>query len=230
MSPTYVYEIRVDGVVRYIGKGRDGRMYSHMIEAQRTANKRGVKIANLSPHFRKMLVSAIRRGAKIEEKIVTANLTDDAAYALERRTIGTLHKNHPGQLWNTIDERFMSAEYLPDDWSNPVHPLYKVRRPLTPVVRLNGGSPPRFFGQVIQNAGRSPARDGASGRAKPHSNPKSASRDAGLKLEAQAQKTKQTGAAAMTEKSTTTQAGAYWSEPPKKTAATENNGTMNENL
>src|SRR5215204_5709858 len=53
VSPTYVYEILVDGVVRYIGKGRNGRIYSHMIEAQRTANKRGVKIANLSPHFRK---------------------------------------------------------------------------------------------------------------------------------------------------------------------------------
>src|SRR5215217_1292762 len=147
-SSTYVYEIRVDGVVRYIGKGRNGRMYSHMIEAQRTANKPGVKIANLSPHFRKMLVSAIRRGAKIEEKIVTANLTADAAYAIERHMIGSLHKNHPGQLWNTIDERFMSPEYLPDDWSNPVDPLYKVRRPLTPVRCLNGEDPPRFFGQV----------------------------------------------------------------------------------
>jgi hypothetical protein len=27
----YVYEIRIDGVVRYVGKGRDGRIYSHLI-------------------------------------------------------------------------------------------------------------------------------------------------------------------------------------------------------
>ena len=27
----YVYEIRIDGVVRYIGKGRNGRIYSHLI-------------------------------------------------------------------------------------------------------------------------------------------------------------------------------------------------------
>ena len=134
--------------MRYIGKGRNGRMYSHMIEAQRTASKREVKIGNLSPHFRKMLVSAIRRGAKIEEKIINADLTDDAAYALERHMIGSLHKNHPGQLWNTIDERFMSPEYLPDDWSNPVDPVYKVHRPLTRVDSLNGEDPPRFFGQV----------------------------------------------------------------------------------
>ena len=81
---SYVYVIRVDGVVRYIGKGRNGRLYSHMIEAQRTANRPGVKIANLSPHFRKMLVSAVRRGANIKEKIITAKLTADAAYAMER--------------------------------------------------------------------------------------------------------------------------------------------------
>jgi hypothetical protein len=154
-TSSYVYEIRVDGVVRYIGKGREGRMYSHMIEAKRTANKPGVKIANLSPHFRKMLVRAIRQGAKIKEKIITADLSNDAAYILERRTIGTFHKNYPGQLWNTIDERFMSSEYLPDNWSNPVHPLYKVPRPLTLVGTLNGENTPRFFGQVIlKNAGR----------------------------------------------------------------------------
>ena len=29
----YVYEIRIDGVVRYIGKGRNGRIYSHLIDA-----------------------------------------------------------------------------------------------------------------------------------------------------------------------------------------------------
>jgi hypothetical protein len=230
-SSSYVYAIRVDGVVRYIGKGRNGRIYSHMIEALRTANKPGVKIANLSPHFRKKLVSAIRRGAKIKEKIVTANLSADAAYAIERHMIGSLHKNHPGQLWNTIDERFMSPEYLPDDWSNPVDPLYKVRRPLTPVRCLNGEDPPRFFGQVIPNVGGS-GRHAAvlAGAPSPASNPTFGPRDAGLRLEAEAQKTKRTGGAAMTEKSTTAQAGANSSEPPKKSAPTEDNGTMHERL
>ena len=58
----YVYEIRVDGVVRYIGKGCNDRIYSHLIEAKRTASKPGVKIRNLGPHFRKMLVSAADSG------------------------------------------------------------------------------------------------------------------------------------------------------------------------
>ena len=35
----YVYEIRVDGVVRYIGKGCNDRIYSHLIEARRTASR-----------------------------------------------------------------------------------------------------------------------------------------------------------------------------------------------
>jgi hypothetical protein len=36
-SAAYIYAIIVDGVVRYIGKGRNGRMYTHLIEAKRTS-------------------------------------------------------------------------------------------------------------------------------------------------------------------------------------------------
>jgi hypothetical protein len=71
----YVYEIRVDGVVRYIGKGCKDRIYHHLIEAKRTASRPGVKIRNLSPHFRKMLVSAVRRGLNITETIISSKLT-----------------------------------------------------------------------------------------------------------------------------------------------------------
>ena len=126
----YVYQIRVDGVVRYIGKGRNGRVYSHLIDAKRTATRPGVKIRNVWPFFRQQLVRAVRRGAKIQEKIVAANLTDSEAYQIEGQMIGKLHKQHSGQLWNTIDERFMDPEYLPKTWSNPVHPAYKLPRPL----------------------------------------------------------------------------------------------------
>ena len=101
----YVYEIRVDGVVRYIGKGCNDRIYSHLIEAKRTASRPGVKIRNLSPHFRKMLVSAVRRGLNITEKITSSKLTDAEAYKMEWQMIWDYHKRHAGQLWNTIDER-----------------------------------------------------------------------------------------------------------------------------
>jgi hypothetical protein len=126
----YVYEIRIDGVVRYIGKGRNGRIYSHLIDAKRTAGRPDVKIRNLFPHFRKMLVSAVRRGSIIAENMVTSNLTDGEAYAIEQEMIGNYHKQYAGQLWNTIDERFMDPTYFPKKWSNLVNPLYRVSRPL----------------------------------------------------------------------------------------------------
>jgi hypothetical protein len=91
----YVYEIRIDGVVRYIGKGRNGRIYSHLIDAKRTASRSEVKIGNLSPHFRKMLVSAVRRGLNIAEVIVASNLTDGEAYTIEQEMIGNYHRRTP---------------------------------------------------------------------------------------------------------------------------------------
>jgi hypothetical protein len=129
----YVYEIRVDGVVRYIGKGCNDRIYSHLIEAKRTASRPGVKIRNLSPHFRKMLVSAVRRGLNITEKIISSKLTDAEAYKMEWQMIWNYHKRHAGQLLNTIDERGRNPEDLPKKWSNPVYPLYRLPRPFNKV-------------------------------------------------------------------------------------------------
>ena len=129
----YVYEIRVDGVVRYIGKGCNDRIYSHLIEAKRTASRPGVKNCNLSPHFRKMLVSAVRRGLNITEKIISSKLTDAEAYKMEWQMIWDYHKRHAGQLWNTIDERGRNPEDLPKKWSNPVYPLYRLPRPFNKV-------------------------------------------------------------------------------------------------
>lgn len=130
----YLYEIRVDGIVRYIGKGRDGRMLSHLIDAKKTAARAGVKVANLNPFFRRNLVKAVQRGALIRETKLTSGLTAKAAYEQERELIGDFHKNRTGQLWNTIDERFMDPKYLPDQWSNPINPLYRLQRPLDPEV------------------------------------------------------------------------------------------------
>ena len=43
---------------------------------------------------------------------------------------GEFHKHRAGQLWNTIDERFMDRRFLPDERDDPEHPLYKLPRPL----------------------------------------------------------------------------------------------------
>ena len=72
--------------------------------------------------------------------MVASNLTDSEAYAIEQEMIGNYHKQYAGQLWNTIDERFMDPKYFPKKWSNPVDPLYRVSRPLKEL--LDGVSPP----------------------------------------------------------------------------------------
>jgi hypothetical protein len=77
------------------------------------------------------LVEAIRAGSQVTETIIVSGLTDKAACQLERRIIGEIHKRRAGQLWNTIDERFMEPRFLPDEWDDPEHPLYKLPRPLS---------------------------------------------------------------------------------------------------
>jgi hypothetical protein len=74
-------------------------------------------------------VEAVRAGRTIRENILFAGLTNAEAFQAEARLIGHYHKNHTGQLWNTIDERFMDPRYLPEEWSNPAHPLYRLPRP-----------------------------------------------------------------------------------------------------
>jgi hypothetical protein len=127
---SYIYAIIVDGVVRYIGKGRNGRMYTHLIEAKRTSARCPANTAHLSPRMHRKLVETVRAGSQITETVITSCLSDWATYQLESRMISEFHKFRPGQLWNTIDERFLGPRYLPDEWNDPENPLYRLRRPL----------------------------------------------------------------------------------------------------
>jgi hypothetical protein len=47
---SYVYAIHVDGVLRYIGKGSNGRMYAHMTEVRQRLTRK-FKLRNVSPPF-----------------------------------------------------------------------------------------------------------------------------------------------------------------------------------
>jgi hypothetical protein len=127
---SYIYAIIVDGVVRYIGKGRNGRMYTHLIEARRTSARCPADTTHLYPRMHRKLVETVRAGSQIIETVITSGLTDQAAYQLESRIIGEFHKFRAGQLWNTIDERFLDPRYLPDEWDDPEHPFYRLPRPL----------------------------------------------------------------------------------------------------
>jgi len=129
-SAAYVYAIIVDGVVRYIGKGRNERMYTHLIEAKRTSARCPASTAHLSPRMHRKLVETVRAGSQIIETVIKSGLTDRAAHRLESRMIGEFHKFRAGQLWNTIDERFLDPRYVPEEWDDPEHPLYRLPRPL----------------------------------------------------------------------------------------------------
>ena len=104
-------------------KGRSGRMYSHLIEAKRSAAGCTPDTSGLYPRMHRKLVEAVRAGSRVSKSVLASGLTDKAAYRLESRIIGEFHKHRAGQLWNTIDERFMDRRFLPDEWDAPEHPL-----------------------------------------------------------------------------------------------------------
>jgi hypothetical protein len=120
----YVYAIVVDGVIRYVGKGRNARMYAHLIEAKRSAAR--CRTTQLSPRMHRRLVEAVRSGADIKEEIIVGGLTDRQAYRLESRLIAEFHKYRTDQLWNTIDERFMDPRWVPEKWHDPENALYRL--------------------------------------------------------------------------------------------------------
>ncbi len=64
---SYVYAM--DGVLRYIGKGTDGRMYDHMKEVRQRLTRK-FKLKNVSPFFQRKLTEAVMKGAVIEEIVL----------------------------------------------------------------------------------------------------------------------------------------------------------------
>jgi hypothetical protein len=109
----YVYVIYVDGVVRYVGKGSNGRIHFHVIEAQRINGRRvrGAKTDRTSTNFYRKLAEAMRRGATIREEIVLSGLTNKAAYRFEKQRIEQLYKQDRSQLWNTVDETMLGTTW-----------------------------------------------------------------------------------------------------------------------
>jgi hypothetical protein len=109
----YVYALYVDGVVRYIGKGSNGRLHFHVIEARRINRRRarGANTNRTATNFYRKLAEAMRHGATITEEIVLDGLTNNEAYRIEKQKIEELHKQNRGQLWNTIDERLIGITW-----------------------------------------------------------------------------------------------------------------------
>jgi hypothetical protein len=124
---SYVYAIHVDGVLRYIGKGSNGRMYSHMKEVkQRLMRKFHLK--NISPLFQQKLTEAVMQGAVVEEIVLIDNLTPKQA---RDRVVSPPHD---------------SCQLSTDSMSNNLMPvavtdeqlsmIYRAAEPLLPPDRL----------------------------------------------------------------------------------------------
>jgi len=154
----------VDGVIRYIGKGRKDRLEAHVIDAKRTAKRCGADTAHLYPRWHRRLVDALRAGCTVTTYKIKCDMTDKEAYQLEGKLIAKYHRFKTDQLWNTIDERFLDRRFLPADWHDPENPLYKLARPLSV-----GTASPRFqLDRRLQAApdGEDPRRTARRGRAR----------------------------------------------------------------
>ena len=91
----YVYGIKVDGTLRYVGKGSNGRIYSHRSIALSGKWGRG------SDRVRyQALAEAIKRDAKITYLLYADKLTEREALLLENKLIQKICQSNPGQLWN----------------------------------------------------------------------------------------------------------------------------------
>lgn len=120
----YVYVYEVDGVVRYVGRGRGTRISAHFKEAARRAAN--PQKTTKQRRFYDRLVRAIADGSTIVSRKVADKLSGDEAGAREIEEIACYPR---GQLWNSIfsyhpvilDEE-LSARYSAAQkalWANP---------------------------------------------------------------------------------------------------------------
>lgn len=143
MNKAYVYCVKVDGIVRYIGKGRNGRLRDHerVARSMNAKREKGRRVRGLRFHQR--LAKAIRQGATVQAEVICEGLTDDEAYALEAEIIKSYP---PGHLWNFMNEargpwpeevrrrwqepayRQKQSEATTARWENPEAREYMLRR------------------------------------------------------------------------------------------------------
>ena len=108
----YVYTISVDGVVRYIGKGKGLRLYSHMKEVRSRLN-RDYRLQNIATRLQQNLTKAVLSGAKVIEQVLVDNLTETAAYKLEYNKLREyVFAGKRDQLWNVIPASIQTPQEL----------------------------------------------------------------------------------------------------------------------
>jgi hypothetical protein len=127
----YVYAIYVDGVLRYIGKGTNGRMYAHMKEVRQRLTRK-FKLKNVSPMLQQKLTEAVIKGAEVEEIVIAENLTSKQAYELEHRRMEEMvHAGKRRQLWNIVPGNI----YTPEEYEAFVNKLLENSRSRSGLAR-----------------------------------------------------------------------------------------------
>lgn len=91
----YVYDVIVDGVVRYVGKGRGRRAKRHIGIAEAVTKNDKHRYARSS--FYKKLGLAIEAGSRVEIRYVANGLSSESAFAHEINRISELGLQN---LWN----------------------------------------------------------------------------------------------------------------------------------
>jgi hypothetical protein len=94
----YVYAIKVDGVVRIIGKGTNGRVHDYMSAMRGIA--RGTR--KCKGIVQRKLYAAYKDGAKITHEFVERELTHSQAFNREAVLIDDYNERFRGQLWNVV--------------------------------------------------------------------------------------------------------------------------------
>ena len=108
----YVYTISVAGVIRYIGKGKGQRLYSHMKEV-RSRLKRDFRLQSIGSRLQRNLTKAFLSGAPVIEQVLIDNLTETAAYKLEYDKFREyVFAGKSDQLWNVIPVSIQTPQQI----------------------------------------------------------------------------------------------------------------------
>ena len=108
----YVYTISVAGVVRYIGKGKGQRLYSHMKEV-RSRLKRDFRLLSIGSRLQRNLTKAFLSGAQVVEQVLIDDLTERAAYKLEYDKLREyVFAGKRDQLWNVIPASIQTPQEM----------------------------------------------------------------------------------------------------------------------
>ncbi len=111
-GPPFFFLFQFDGVVRYIGKGKDLRLYCHMKEVRSRLN-RDYRLQNIGSRLQQNLTKAALSGAKVIERVLVDNLTKTAAYKLEYDKLREyVFAGKRDQLWNAIPASIQTPREL----------------------------------------------------------------------------------------------------------------------